>query len=279
MTSTFDYKKFILKAGVSNIFFVSLGKTSIVIFQHIVIEAVWEETRLLRLFWAPFSGFKTFGLFKETSFLLALLQIKTCMHMSKHAKRRKADLSRREAKRESDNEGNKTRVNWSLSLMDRTSPLHPHEVGLWAVYLKSLPLGRKAASCPVKCVYTFGTSFRGTTLVAWYEGSWKREVEGMAVNVHFAHPSFNTLFSTLSFIYFKVYPLISYKITLCSSVLVPQGQKIFANFLIIIIDRHISWYISFKLSEHIFHVILTYFLLLYTLLFCLFLLHITIMLY
>lgn len=50
---------FFFKAGVGNILLESPGKKSIITFQDFVIEAVWEETRVLCLLLAPFSGFKS----------------------------------------------------------------------------------------------------------------------------------------------------------------------------------------------------------------------------
>lgn len=48
-------------AVVGNIFLVSLGENSIIIFQHIVNKVVWEETRLFRFLWAPSAAFKKSG--------------------------------------------------------------------------------------------------------------------------------------------------------------------------------------------------------------------------
>lgn len=46
------------KAGVGSIFWASLGKDSILTFQHSVLKVVWEETGLLYLLMAQFSSFK-----------------------------------------------------------------------------------------------------------------------------------------------------------------------------------------------------------------------------
>ena len=43
---------------VGRIFLASLGKNSIITFQHIVIQVFWEKTRLLHLLMALFSGFR-----------------------------------------------------------------------------------------------------------------------------------------------------------------------------------------------------------------------------
>ena len=55
-----------LKASVGRIFLASLGKNSIITFQHIVIQVFWEKTRLLHLLMALFSGFKKSSPWRET---------------------------------------------------------------------------------------------------------------------------------------------------------------------------------------------------------------------
>ncbi len=47
-----------LKAGVGSLFLVSLGKNSIITFQHIVVQVVWKNARLLHLSLALYSGLK-----------------------------------------------------------------------------------------------------------------------------------------------------------------------------------------------------------------------------
>ena len=72
-----------LKAAVGRIFWASLGKNSIITFQHIVIQVLWEITTLLHLLVALFSGFKNnlaldgrlwpiTGHFRERAFILSL---------------------------------------------------------------------------------------------------------------------------------------------------------------------------------------------------------------
>ncbi len=48
----------LVKAEVSSLFLVSSGKNSIIIVQHIVIQLVWKNTRLLHLSLALYSVFK-----------------------------------------------------------------------------------------------------------------------------------------------------------------------------------------------------------------------------
>ena len=55
-----------LKPAVDRMFLASLGKNSIITFQHIVIQVFWEKTRLLLLLMALFSGFKKSSPWRET---------------------------------------------------------------------------------------------------------------------------------------------------------------------------------------------------------------------
>ena len=55
-----------IKPAVCRKFLASLGKNSIITFQHIVIQVFWEITRLLHLLMALFSGFKKSSPWQET---------------------------------------------------------------------------------------------------------------------------------------------------------------------------------------------------------------------
>ena len=57
-------KKFLLKAVVGNLFLATLGKNSIIIFHHIVIQGVWEKRKTSPL--GLFSGFSKSDPWQET---------------------------------------------------------------------------------------------------------------------------------------------------------------------------------------------------------------------
>lgn len=63
--------------SISDVVLASVGKMSKIIFQQIIITAVWEETRLPHVFLALFSGFRkwqeTAGLCGEKAYLLTAL--------------------------------------------------------------------------------------------------------------------------------------------------------------------------------------------------------------
>ena len=61
-----------IKPAVGRMLLASLGKNSIITFQHIVIQVLWEIARLLHLLLALFSGFKKSSPRSYWAFLLAV---------------------------------------------------------------------------------------------------------------------------------------------------------------------------------------------------------------